>query len=64
MSAHPISATVSYWNDAADSEDQRYRAALEALLVKLGDGWGNASQWVAGLSHRGRVYIRLDAEVR
>jgi hypothetical protein len=62
MSTHPISATVGYWSDAADSEEQRYEIALQALLAKLGDGWGDASQWVAGMTDEGRVYIRLDAE--
>ncbi len=57
MSDHPTSATVGFWN--YDSDDERYTAALSALLAKMGDGWGDASQWIAGATASGRVYIRL-----
>jgi hypothetical protein len=57
MSDHPTSATVSY-NDFCSDAD-RYGAALAALLSKLGDGWGDASKWIAGGTSDGRVYVRV-----
>lgn len=60
MSDHPVSATVSH--DAFDCDHDRYTAALTALLTKMGDGWGDASQWVAGGTSDGRVYVRVDRD--
>lgn len=61
LSDHPISATVSF--DKYDCDADRYGAALAALLSKLGDGWGDASQWIAGNTSDGRVYVRSDRAV-
>jgi hypothetical protein len=58
MSARPISATVTYFAANTDSEDARYTAALEALLSRLEDGWGEASDWICGATNEGRVYVR------
>jgi hypothetical protein len=60
LSSHPVSATVSFW--AGDSNDDRYAWALQALLKKMGDGWGKPSEWIAGDTNDGRVYVRLDVE--
>jgi hypothetical protein len=58
LSDHPVSATVSFQSHDCDAD--RYAAVLAALLAKLGDGWGDASQWVSGGTQDGRVYVRLD----
>ena len=57
MSAHPVSVSVSFW--AWDCDDDRYNGAVVALLAKLGDGWGRVSEWVAGGTAEGRVYVRI-----
>jgi hypothetical protein len=58
LSARPVSVSVGYWSDKADNENDRYTAALQALLTKLGDGWGEVSQWHYGNTDEGRVYVR------
>ena len=58
LSAHPVSATVTYFSGAANADEDRYKAALEALLARLPDGWGDASEWIAGETKDGRVYVR------
>ena len=54
-----FSATVTY--QTFDCDDDRYTAALSALLSKMGSGWGDASQWVGAATENGRIYVRLDA---
>jgi hypothetical protein len=61
MSDRPFSTAVAF--DRYDCDDDRYAAALAALLHIAGDGWGDPSQWVAGNTSDGRVYVRLDAAV-
>lgn len=57
LSDRPVSHIGSVW--AFDCDDDRYGSALAGLLAKLGDGWGNASEWVAGGTAEGRVYVRI-----
>jgi hypothetical protein len=58
MSARPFSATVSF--DKYDCDEDRYGAALLALLQTAGPGWGDASEWVCGATDDGRVYVRVE----
>jgi hypothetical protein len=58
MSARPVRATSTFFSVTADEDDARYLIALEALLSRLGDGWGEASEWIAGATDEGRVYVR------
>ena len=57
LSSHPVSFVGSVW--AFDCDEERYTAALAGLLAKLGDGWGRVSEWVAGGTAEGRVYVRI-----
>ena len=56
MSARPFSVTISEPMEA-QSDDERYGAALQALLTKM--GWGDASEYIHGNTKDGRVYVRL-----
>jgi len=56
MSARPMAVIVS--PGFVQTDDERYGVALSALLMRAGDGWGNASDWIAGETADGRVYVR------
>jgi hypothetical protein len=56
LSDRPVSIISSFW--AYDCDGDRYAAALETLLLKLGDGWGKPSDWRGGNTNAGRVYVR------
>jgi len=62
MSARPTSVIVS--PGFVQSDNERYSVALSALLGRMGDGWGNASEWIAGATDSGRVYVRSTQAVR